>query len=185
MRAIFSELRLETPRLILRPPSAEDFEPFAAFMADEEAARFIGGVSSRNGAWRGLMTLAGSWALEGFAMFTVIEKASGDWVGRVGPWRPADWPGDEVGWGIARSHWGNGYAVEAAASSMDWAFETLGWETIIHCIDDENPASRRVAEKLGSRKTGHEPNLGGQFGAVDIWSQTRADWAQNRQRLTY
>ena len=49
----------------------------------------------------GLMTMIGSWHATGFAMFSVIEKSSGRWVGRLGPWMPEGWPGPEVGWAIA------------------------------------------------------------------------------------
>lgn len=79
---------LETARLILRPPTMADFEPWCAFSADEEAARYIGGVGTPPQVWRSMMTMAGAWALEGFSMFSVIEKESGRWVGRLGPWRP-------------------------------------------------------------------------------------------------
>src|SRR5690606_16389669 len=86
---------LETERLILRPPALEDFDAYAAFMADEQATRFLGGVQSRSVAWRGFATLGGSWALLGYGMFSVIEKSSGRWVGRLGPWMPEGWPGTE------------------------------------------------------------------------------------------
>ena len=49
---VFRSQRLETERLILRPPQAGDFEPWAAFIADEEAARHIGGTQARPVAWR-------------------------------------------------------------------------------------------------------------------------------------
>ena len=52
---------IETERLILRPPQAEDFEPMCAMMADEETARFIGGVMAPPAVWRSLCTLAGAW----------------------------------------------------------------------------------------------------------------------------
>ena len=175
---------IETARLILRPTSSEDFEPWADFMA-HESSRFVGGPVPRAVAWRGCMTMAGSWALQGFAMFSVIDKQTGRWLGRVGPWRPDGWPGDEVGWGIVPDANGKGLATEAAAASMDWAFANLGWTTIIHCIDRENAASQGVARKLGSRVLGaglmpppfdtHE---------VDFWGQTAEDWKVNRQRLS-
>src|SRR5437870_1326585 len=105
-----SEPTLETERLILRPTAAADFEPWAAFMGDEEATRHLGGVQPRSVAWRGLLQVAGAWTIQGFSMFSVIEKTSGRWLGRLGPWQPYDWPGTEVGWGIVRDAWGRGYA---------------------------------------------------------------------------
>src|SRR5918993_4899610 len=129
------DLRIETPRLILRVPRAEDLDPWAAMMSDEGAAHFIGGVMPRSVTWRGLMTMIGSWHAMGFAMFSVIEKSSGRWVGRLGPWMPEGWPGPEVGWAIVRDCWGRGYAPEGAIAATNWAFDTLGWDRVIHSID--------------------------------------------------
>ena len=100
------DLRIETERLILRPLLREDYEPYLAFCADEETMRTLGGVQPPSVAWRGFCSLAGAWQLFGFSMFSVIEKSSGDWIGRMGPWQPQDWPGTEVGWGIRHASWG-------------------------------------------------------------------------------
>ena len=90
-------------------------------------------------------------------MFSVIEKASGRWVGRLGPWQPEDWPGTEVGWGLAREVWGRGYATEGAAACMDYAFDVLGWTEAIHTIEPDNLASQAVAKRLGLRRSGARP----------------------------
>ena len=178
-----SKLLLETPRLLLRPTRREDFDPWAAFMADTESARFIGGAQSRSVAWRGFLTMAGAWHIQGFAMFSVIEKASGRWVGRVGPWQPEGWPGTEVGWGIVRDRCGLGYATEAATATIDWAFAALDWTEVIHTIDVDNVASQVVARKLGSRNRGR-----GQLPApyselvIDVWGQSKADWLARQAR---
>ena len=128
----FDTLQLETPRLILRVPSLADLDGFAALMADEENARFIGGVAPREMTWRALMTMIGAWHARASSMFSVFEKSSGRWVGRLGPWKPEGWPGTEVGWAIVRDCWGRGYATEGAAAAMDLAFDRLGWTDIIH-----------------------------------------------------
>jgi RimJ/RimL family protein N-acetyltransferase len=174
-------LQLETPRLLLRVPRLEDLEPWAAMMADEDAARFIGGTMPRPVTWRGLMTMIGAWHATGFAMFSVIEKSTGRWVGRLGPWMPDGWPGPEVGWAIARECWGRGYAPEGAAAAMDWAFDTLGWTDVIHSIDPDNVASQQVARKLGSRNRG-PGTLPPPFAdaRVDRGGQTRDEWRQRR-----
>lgn len=171
---------LETQRLILRPPMQQDFEAWAAFAADEEVGRFIGGHQPRGSAWRGMAMLAGSWALLGFGMFSVIEKETGRWIGRLGPWQPEGWPGTEVGWGLAREAQGKGYATEGAAASMDWAVQHLGWTDIIHCIDPANAASQEVARRLGAvnRGPGRMP-APFENAPIDIWGQTAEEWRKN------
>ena len=83
-------LQLETSRLILRVPRLADLDSFAALMADEENARFIGGVAPREVTWRALMTMIGAWHATGVSMFSVFEKVTGRWVGRLGPWQPEE-----------------------------------------------------------------------------------------------
>jgi RimJ/RimL family protein N-acetyltransferase len=175
---------LETARLILRPPIEADLEPWAAFMSDDEAAKFIGGVMTPAATWRAMATITGSWVLNGYSMFSVIERETGEWVGRLGPWAPFGWPGTEVGWGISRSRWGRGYAVEGAAASMDWAFDHLGWTHIIHVIAPENTNSQAVAKKLGSSNQG-QTRMPAPYDihAVDAWGQSRDDWKRNRARV--
>ena len=167
---------LETERLILRPPGTEDLDAWAAFAADPEVTRFLGGVGDRALAWRQLCTMAGAWVINGFSMFSVIEKATSRWVGRLGPWQPEGWPGTEVGWGLAREAWGKGYAIEGATAAIDWAFATLGWTEVTHAIDPANRPSQRVAERLGSRIL-RQAVLPAPFDVpVDVWGQSRAEW---------
>jgi RimJ/RimL family protein N-acetyltransferase len=170
-------LELQTSRLLLRPPRREDFDAWATLMADAETARFLGGPQARPVAWRGFMTVAGAWHMEGYAMFSVIEQATGRWIGRVGPWWPEGWPGSEIGWAIVRDCRGRGYATEAAVATIHWAFTTLGWDEVIHIISPDNLASQAVARRLGSCNRGpgrlpapydHTP--------IDVWGQSRQEW---------
>jgi RimJ/RimL family protein N-acetyltransferase len=175
---------LETERLILRAPLAEDFEPWAAFAADEETMRHLGGVQARSVAWRGLCQVAGAWSIRGFSMFSVVEKSSGRWVGRLGPWQPEDWPGTEIGWGLAREVWGKGYATEGAAACMDYVFDVLGWREAIHTIEPANVGSQAVARRLGSTLRGPvtmPAPYEGQY--VEAWGQTREQWLARRAAL--
>lgn len=173
---------LTTARLILRPPSHDDFDGFADMALEEETMRFIGGVAARDAAWRTMATLAGSWSLLGFGMFSVLKRDTGEWIGRVGPWRPGGkeggWPGDEVGWGVKREAMGQGYALEAATAAIDWAFDTLGWEHVIHCIDKDNAPSIALALRLGSPRERENVSLAAPFDMyrVDIYGQSRTTW---------
>lgn len=175
--ASFDDIRIETSRLYLRPPRLEDLGAWSQMMLDEPTARFIGGVMPRAVCWRQLMAMIGSWHALGFAMFSVFEKGTDRWVGRLGPWQPDGWPGAEIGWAIVRDRWGQGYAVEGAVAATNWAFDTLGWTRVIHSIAPENIASQRVAEKLGSRNLG-PGRLPPPFSEtrIDIWGQSLDEW---------
>jgi len=177
----WQSIRIETDRLILRPTMAEDFEGWAALMGDEENSRHIGGPQPRAVAWRGFLSMAGAWTIQGFGMFSVIEKSSGRWIGRLGPWCPLGWPGTEVGWGLLRDTWGKGYAPEGAVAAIDWAFDKLGWTDVIHTIAPDNIASQVVARKLGStlRGPGQLPEPFQDI-KVELWGQTRDQWRQRR-----
>lgn len=171
---------LETERLILRCPQESDLDRFAEMMADPTAAAFLGGVASRTAVWRSIASIAGSWLIRGYGLFSVVEKASGHWIGRVGPWSPEGWPGREVGWGLHPSAWRQGYATEAAQACMDFAFDRLGWDEVIHMIAPDNLASQAVARRLGSRnlRPGRLPDVDAD---LDVWGQTRAEWAERRR----
>ena len=119
--------RLETERLILRVPQAGDFERFAEMFADEPAARHHR-RRARRARPRGarFLQMPGAWLVQGFAMFSVIDKASGRWLGQAGPWQPEGWPGTEVGWAFHPDAWGKGYAPKPAqprstGRSRSWA----------------------------------------------------------------
>ena len=176
-----SSIQLETARLVLRLPLHADFEAYAGLQADPEAARYIGGPLSRPEAWRKFLQMPGAWAMQGYAMFAVTDRATGEWLGQCGPWQPEGWPGTEVGWAFKRAAWGKGYAREAAIASIDWAFDQLGWSEVIHSIDPDNRASQTLAQRLGSHIL-RRCNMPAPFEkiVVDIWGQSREEWFSRR-----
>jgi RimJ/RimL family protein N-acetyltransferase len=115
-------------------------------------------------------------------MFSVIERSTKRWIGRLGPWRPEGWPGDEVGWGLARSAWGQGYALEGTRAAIDWAVDQLGWPSFVHAIDPANVRSQEVAKRLGSKCLG-PGKLPAPFDTapIELWGQTAAEWRAGRR----
>lgn len=177
---------LETPRLILRPPRPEDFDGYVELMSDAEHVRFIGGAAPASAVWRQVMAVAGSWSLQGFGFFSVVDKASGRWVGRLGPWFPYGWPAAEVGWSILPSEAGKGFVTEGSAAAVDWAFRHLGWTDVIHVIDPDNVPSQKVAQRLGSTNRGRtQLPTPFQDAVVDAWGQSRDQWTENRKRFDW
>lgn len=149
------EVRLETDRLILRMWREEDLESYAEMCADPEVMRYLASNPvTKPEAWRNMAMVIGHWHLRGYGMFAVEERASGELVGRVGPWRPDEWPGFEIGWTLRSKFWGRGFATEAARASLSYAFNELDQAHVISLIHPENAASIRVAERLGETVEG-------------------------------
>jgi RimJ/RimL family protein N-acetyltransferase len=167
---------IETARLRLRPPREADFEPMCALFADETAARFIGGVKHPAMVWRMLAEIMGHWTMRGWGFFAIEERAGGAYAGWAGPWFPHAWHAPEVGWSLLPAFQGRGYATEAAAAAIGFAFDTLDWQDVIHLIDADNTPSQAVARRLGSADTGEDAEIAGFGVIVDVWGQSRADW---------
>src|SRR3546814_11215339 len=72
-----TDIRIETERLLLRPPRIEDFDGFAALQGDADAARIIGGSVFRTAAWRRFLWQPGAWRGQGFGVFGVVERRRG------------------------------------------------------------------------------------------------------------
>ena len=177
--------RLETERLIMRGPEAGDFEAFAAMMARPEVARYIAPAPmTRAEAWRALSSGIGHWVMRGYGAWTVMRKADGAFVGRVGMINPEGWPGLEIGWTLDQPFWGMGYATEAAAVAMRYAFLTQPVDRLISNIDPENTASQAVAVRLGESKGERSfLTVGGKDYPVDIWAIGRDEWRKRTAAL--
>ncbi len=171
-------VRIETERLILRPFGPEDVEDHIAMMQDKKTAEFLttDGVPRPYGdEWRFAACYVGHWAIRGYGFFTVVEKETGDWIGRVGPWQPGGWPGLECGWSIVSSRWGKGYAPEAAIAAIRWTFEKFpDLARIISVIDPDNVNSQAVARKIGEEKTDEVFEFWGH--RLDVWASDREPW---------
>jgi RimJ/RimL family protein N-acetyltransferase len=142
---------IETERLILRGWREDDFEPFAALYADPVDARYVGGVHARDDAWRRMASIAGHWLLRGYGTWALEDKTTGKLAGWSGLWAPEGMPGCDLGWTLLPAMRGRGLAREAALRARRFAYETLGWETIMSLIHPDNARSIRVAETLGAR----------------------------------
>jgi RimJ/RimL family protein N-acetyltransferase len=147
---------LRTERLVMRGWRAQDFKGWAAIFADDEVMRSLGapGGLDEPEAWKHMAMWVGHWELRGFGHWLLEELESGELVGRAGLYYPAGWPGIEVGWTVARAHWGKGYAPEAARAACAWGHDELGLQHIISLIEPSNTRSIRVAEKLGETVEG-------------------------------
>ncbi len=144
---------LVTERLILRPFEESDLDAYTELLTHPEVrdALRLPDTYSRRDAWLGMAQWRGQWELRGSGQFAVEERTTGQLVGRAGLHRPEvhDWPGLEVGWTLHPRYWGNGYATEAGACSVAYAFEVVGADEVFSVILPDNRRSQAVASRLG------------------------------------
>jgi RimJ/RimL family protein N-acetyltransferase len=155
---------IETQRLLLRKPVYEDGLAALDLYGDPVAMEFLGGVHPRVAADPGFVVGAWlkRWDANGCGPFSIVRRMDGRWLGRAGilVWDARTWKhaafadaGEhaqpELGWALAREHWGMGYATEAATAVREWAYEELGVERLISLIAPANVRSQRLAERLG------------------------------------
>lgn len=147
------ELTLLTDRLSLRRSRPEDAEAIAAYRNDPEVRRFQGwDLTDLDAVRESVREMAGRTPGKmDWVQFSVIERSTGRLVGDVGLCPSGDPGVIKVGYTIAPSHQGQGYATEAVAALIDYIFEELGALTVRAYADADNLASRRVAEHVGMR----------------------------------
>ena len=147
---------IETERLVLREPNADDFPVYAKFFADAEASTAYGGPLPSEKAWRVLATDIGHWALRGYGRWAVIVKSSGKMIGGCGLWWPEGYPRSELTWWIIPEARKRGYAREASRAAIKFGYETLGWSLVETHMNDDNIPARRLAESLGGEVIARE-----------------------------
>lgn len=142
---------IRTERLILRRWRDADRAPFAALNADPEVTEFLLGPSSREASDAFVDRIEVHWAEHGWGLWAVEVAGGAPFIGYVGLW-PADFLGPgtvEVGWRLAREHWGFGYASEAAREALRVAFTELDLDEIVSMTVPQNRRSRAVMERIG------------------------------------
>ena len=146
-------MEIVTPRLKLRPWKKSDFEPFAALNADPQVMEFFPGCLSREQSDELAGKLQSRLERQGYGLWALEAPDGTPFIGCVGLNRP-DWeapftPCLEIGWRLARAHWGKGYAAEAARAALDFAFGGLNLEEVVAFTVPGNLRSLRVMEKIG------------------------------------
>ncbi len=114
------------------------------------------------------------WDRHGYGQWSVVEKDTRQVIGCVGFYH---WEGRseiELGWIVRRSHWGNGFATEAAQAAIEWVWSTNITDHVISLIRPEDARSTRVAEKVGQRfeQEGVEPLSGEKRSVFGIYRPT-------------
>lgn len=144
----------ETDRLLLRHFTLSDHDALLPLFGDAEVMRFGDGPRSAEWVHEWLRECLASYERRRYGPWAIVEKASGGVIGYCGLFYFPDVnsrPEIEIGYRLARAHWGRGYATEAVIAARDYAFAVLGLTRLIALIDPANVASIHVAEKAGMR----------------------------------
>ena len=144
---------LRTERLVLRGWRDDDLEPFATLNADPVVMEHFPSTLTRDESAAFVEVVRTRWS-EGGPSWWAVEVIDGaPFIGFVGlaavRFDAGFTPAVEVGWRLAREHWGHGYAPEAAGAALRYGFEVLGLDEIVSFTVPANRNSRRVMEKLG------------------------------------
>ena len=144
---------IRTERLILRGWRASDREPFAALNADAEVMTHFRGPLSRAESDAFADRIEQHLADDGWGLWAVEVVDGPEFVGFIGlAWQTFEahfTPALEVGWRLARSAWGHGYAPEGGRAAVNFAFTELGVDEVVSITTVGNAKSRSVMHKLG------------------------------------
>lgn len=141
----------ETPRLSFRQFSAADSRPLMDVFGDAAVMRYGDGVQTPAWVKDWLLEVQNSYRTWGYGKWAVTNKKT-DLLGYCGLSHADDVCGQSeitLGYRLARRYWGQGYASEAVAATINYGFNTLGLKRLVATIDPHNMASVRVAEKVG------------------------------------
>lgn len=151
---------IETDHLLLRRWRAEDSEPFAALNADPEVMEHFPSTLSRSESDELIDRIETGFAAHGFGFWALEVRTTGEFIGFTGLGVPsfeaAFTPTVEIGWRLAKSAWGNGYASEAARASLDLGFSEYGLPEVVSFTFEGNDRSRAVMERLGMTRVPSE-----------------------------
>lgn len=149
-------IELETPRLRLRQWRPEDLQPFAEINADAEVMAFFPAPLDRAASDAMAERCRSLIAERGWGFWAVEVRKDAGFAGFIGLHVPAAGlpfsPCVEIGWRLARRHWGKGYATEGARAALQAGFDLLGLEEIVSFTALGNLRSRAVMERLGMRE---------------------------------
>ncbi|HWX24782.1 MAG TPA: GNAT family N-acetyltransferase [Vicinamibacteria bacterium] len=141
---------IETPRLRLREMTLADVDFVAGMLADPAVMRFYPKIYSRREAEEWVLKQRMRYRDHGHGLWLAVEATTREPVGQVGLVRQEveGRPEEEIGYLLAASCWGRGYATEAARATRDHAFRVLRKDRVISLIRPENVPSQRVAQRI-------------------------------------
>ena len=172
---------IETPRLILRPFKESDVEAAHVWFSDPEVFRFYtyGPYFSLEQTAERIRQYMLHFEKHRFAKCIVLEKSTGIPIGDAGLSFIDEMNEVHVGYKFARSHWGLGYATEAAQAWLRYGFDQLKFSRILAFVHPQNAASIRVIQKLQFKLSTYKREEGIDW---EIYELLRSDDERNVAR---
>lgn len=154
---------IATERLIIRTFTPDDLEAMHAIWSDPEVMGPVPRTAyDREKSQTRLGEHISHQDQHGFSRWAVSEQASGRVIGECGLEYFDGRPEIELGYKIARQHWGHGFAAEAARACLDWALAERS-ERVVAIVDPGNTRSARVLDKIGMTRDGTWYGFGHQW----------------------
>ncbi|WP_300071842.1 GNAT family N-acetyltransferase [uncultured Ruegeria sp.] len=172
MQSSFVIPHVETDRLILRAPHLDDLPAMTAFFATERSY-MVGGPKDALECWSSLSNRLGHWALRGYGLWHLTDKASGTFVGWTGMIYVPGWAEPELGWALMAEAEGKGLGSEAATAARDYAARYQDLNGVISYIAHANDRSRVLARRLGAALEHENAELLGK--RAQIWRHPKID----------
>ena len=148
---------IQTPRLHLRAWRDEDLAPFAELNGDPRVMEFFPKVLDRAESDARVAGIRDHFDRHGFGLWAVEVPGVAAFIGFVGlvvtRFEAHFTPCVEIGWRLARDHWGHGYATEAARAVLEFGFRNLGLDEIVSFTTTTNLRSRAVMERIGMTRS--------------------------------
>lgn len=144
---------LETQRLIMRRWQETDREPYAALNADPEVTEFLPSALTPEQSNQMIDRIEAGFDRHGYGLWALEVRETRQFIGWTGlamqTFEAHFTPAVEVGWRLARSAWGYGYATEAARAALTHGFEMAELTEIVSMATVSNIRSHAVMERLG------------------------------------
>jgi RimJ/RimL family protein N-acetyltransferase len=141
---------IETDRLLLRPLTTADLDDLVEMHARPEVVRWMG-TYDRSAALERLERNEREWEERGHGLVAILERTSGQFLGRSGLKYWPQFDETEVGWVLHPDAWGHGFATEAGQACLEWGFRALEVPYLTAMIVPDNDRSISVATRLGMR----------------------------------
>lgn len=174
-----------TPRLVLRQWRDGDRASFAALNADPLVMENLPALLTRAQSDAMVDRCVERLDAAGWGLWAVEVRTPGEFIGFVGlavpTWEAAFTPCTEIGWRLARSAWGHGYATEAANAVLATAFGPIGLDEIVSFTTTGNVRSHRVMQRIGmthdpAEDFDHPRVASGRLRRHVLYRISRADW---------